>query len=342
MAKASIIVPIYNCEKYLDRSIGSLINQTFKDLEIIAINDNSTDNSYEILHRIKEKNPKKMIILNNDTNKGPAYSRNIGLDAATGDLIGFIDADDSVNLNMYEDLIISIEESNSDIARSNRIIKWGGFNVSFIGRSANTNKRVIINPKDDLSYLHKEYPCVTNKLLRRDLIGDRKFPENIKWEDYPFIIPIMYNANKVITVPTSTYYYHVNLKGTTITDSKKLTPKLLDIITANQLIEKELLRESNNEELKEEINFIAIQNILSRLRDILLSKISIKEKKELLTLFLQYIDEVYGDHLANNKYKDYINSRFLLSLRMNIIELLKDKKYISNNPIEEIQKILKK
>lgn len=59
MAKASIIVPIYNCEKYLDRSIGSLINQTFKDLEIIAINDNSTDNSYEILHRIKEKSLKK-------------------------------------------------------------------------------------------------------------------------------------------------------------------------------------------------------------------------------------------------------------------------------------------
>lgn len=109
----SIIMPVYNAEKYLKNSIHSLLNQTYKKLEIICINDGSTDNSLNILKHIAE-NDKRVIVID-QKNAGPARARNVGLDRATGKYISFVDADDCTDMWMYYSLVEYAENESADI-----------------------------------------------------------------------------------------------------------------------------------------------------------------------------------------------------------------------------------
>ena len=102
--KVSIIVPVYNVEKYLEECLDSLVNQTLKEIEIICINDFSPDNSLEILHRYKNNYPDLMKIIDLKQNVGPGYARNHGLDMAQGEYIVFVDPDDYIDITMCEKL----------------------------------------------------------------------------------------------------------------------------------------------------------------------------------------------------------------------------------------------
>lgn len=107
MAKISIIVPVYNTEKFLEKCLNSLINQTLKDIEIICINDGSTDKSLQILEKFANKDKRIQII--NQTNSGLSVARNIGIKKAKGEYIGFVDSDDWVDLNFFEQLYINVK-----------------------------------------------------------------------------------------------------------------------------------------------------------------------------------------------------------------------------------------
>ena len=106
--KISVIVPIYNVEKYLEKCLGSIINQTYKNLEIICVNDGSTDNSLEILK--KYSNQDSRIIIIDKKNGGLSSARNEGLKIATGEFIGFVDSDDYIESNTYEECILKFKE----------------------------------------------------------------------------------------------------------------------------------------------------------------------------------------------------------------------------------------
>ena len=111
--KLSVIVPVYNTEKYLERCIDSIVNQTFKNVEILLINDGSTDNSIEICRRY-EKNDERIKLINKQ-NSGVSETRNIGIENATGEFITFVDSDDEIALNMYEQMIGAANEKDADI-----------------------------------------------------------------------------------------------------------------------------------------------------------------------------------------------------------------------------------
>ena len=100
--KVSIIVPVYNNEKYLRRCLESLVNQSLKDIEIILINDCSTDKSIDILNGYEEKYSEKITLINLNENKRPGGARNRGIEAAKGEYLGFVDSDDYVEKDMYE------------------------------------------------------------------------------------------------------------------------------------------------------------------------------------------------------------------------------------------------
>ena len=112
----SIIMPVYNAEKYLNRSIESIMNQTYNNIEIILVNDGSTDNSLEICTSYQEKD--KRIKLINQENKGVSFARNKGIDEATGDYIMFIDSDDYIEKNMIEDMVAKITKDDIDLVIS--------------------------------------------------------------------------------------------------------------------------------------------------------------------------------------------------------------------------------
>ena len=113
MEKISVIIPVYNAEKYLSRCLESVINQTYKNLEIICINDKSTDNSAKILEEYSQDS--RIIVLNNENNQGSAISRNNGLDIATGDYVYFIDADDYIEKKYLEVMLNKEKDVNCDI-----------------------------------------------------------------------------------------------------------------------------------------------------------------------------------------------------------------------------------
>ena len=112
--KISVIVAVYNTEKYLDRCIESLLNQTYKNIELVIVEDCSTDSSRKLLK--KYKGNKNIKVFYNRENRGLSYSRNYGLKKSTGDFIGYIDSDDYVEPDYYEKLMSSIKDNKSDIA----------------------------------------------------------------------------------------------------------------------------------------------------------------------------------------------------------------------------------
>lgn len=114
--KVSVIVPVYNVGPYLTTCLESLINQTLKDIEIIAVNDNSTDNSLEILN-IFAKKDKRIKIINNITNLGTAATRNIGLSEAMGEYVAFIDGDDYLDLDFLYKLYFLAIDNNADVSK---------------------------------------------------------------------------------------------------------------------------------------------------------------------------------------------------------------------------------
>ena len=110
--KISVIVPVYNVEKYLRKCIDSLTNQTLKDIEIILVNDGSTDNSGSIIDEYAKQD--KRVIAIHKENGGQSSARNMGLDIAKGKYVGFIDSDDWIELDMYENMYLALVKGNAD------------------------------------------------------------------------------------------------------------------------------------------------------------------------------------------------------------------------------------
>ena len=126
MNKISIIIPIYNVEQYLPQCLDSIINQTYKNLEIILINDGSTDNSGKICDNYAKVDNRIHVF--HKKNEGVTSARNLGLDKCTGDFIGFVDPDDFIELNMYEILYNEQQRTNADIVWCNYLLYYSANN----------------------------------------------------------------------------------------------------------------------------------------------------------------------------------------------------------------------
>ena len=216
MAKISVIVPVYNAEKYLSKCIDSIINQTFKDIEIILINDGSTDRSIEICKSYKEKYDNIRFI--SQSNKGVSAARNLGIDNAVGEYISFVDADDWITDDMYGRLYKKVKDENADLAIYNctlekndeTIYKETGVGLDVLERNNIINIIIpkIINP--DKNNISLRGPCIY--LYKRELLTKYKiyFPKGIHiGEDLIFNLNIVLNANKLVNIKEYFYHYRI-------------------------------------------------------------------------------------------------------------------------------------
>lgn len=245
--KITVIVPVYNSEKYLDKCIKSLICQTYENLEIICINDGSTDNSLEILEKYKLKDER--IILLSQENSGVSTARNNGIKAATGDYVSFIDADDWVLLTLYQTFADYVSKAPEpvDIWCFNAAQYAEGKsdiipNTFLLLSDWNNHKDVCsIHTFDDCMQPFSRNLSAANKIYRREFLLKNKllFPENLKFEDSVFSMITFLNA-KSIMLTEEIFYRYRNNNG--ITASSEVTPKVLDIFNVVDLIEKEIRR----------------------------------------------------------------------------------------------------
>ena len=212
MKKVSVIVPVYNVEKYLSRCLESLINQSLKDIEIICINDGSADNSLQILKQFAYKDNRIKII--NQTNSGQSVARNKGLAIASGKYIGFVDSDDWIDNDYYEKMFETIERTNSDFACCS-IKRMYPYKQS--KRLEITKEEIICNLNDKFKYLNMPSQCFSvNKLYKRELLNkfEIRFIEGRYFEDIPFLLNIVLNFEQMVSVPNITYYYWANPNST--------------------------------------------------------------------------------------------------------------------------------
>lgn len=227
MKKISIIVPIYNEEENLRKCIESLINQTYKELEIILINDGSTDKSKEIIESFKDKR----IIAIDKKNTGISDTRNKGIDKSTGDYIMFVDSDDYLELNCIERLIETAEKENSEIVMFNYYLETPSKRIEI--KLPKIEARNLKEDKDLLTKIHLG-PCT--KIFKSELIKDNLFPLNLKYEDVPFVVEAVIKAGKISFVPNYLYHYVIKKSGETITRDERI----FDIITICAIVEKKL------------------------------------------------------------------------------------------------------
>lgn len=206
--KISIIIPIYNTERYLNKCLMSVLNQTYTNLEVICINDGSTDNSLTILNSIKDNRIK---IINID-NHGVGYARNLGIDKASGEFILFVDSDDYIESDCCEKLLISQIENSSDI------VYCGHFTRTFDGRLQKKWLPSLYLSKQPLVDRYKltKYLVVTKKLFKTSIIKDNciKFDTQLNYaEDSLFLTQYLVFCKSASGVKQCLYTDVINPKS---------------------------------------------------------------------------------------------------------------------------------
>ncbi len=210
-----MIVPVYNKEKTLARCLDSLLQQDYKNIEIIVVDDKSTDDSKKVIEYYQKKYPAKIKASFNKKNSYIGKTRNMGLSLATGDYIGFVDSDDYVKKDMYSTYIAFMEEHDLDIVSGyyEKVGKEEGLFKNTYFPLSNIKKR---------PHLLLEFDCgPCNKLFRKSLIDEHeiRFLENTKYEDVPFVLKALYYAKRVGHLKKSYYYYYIHDESeTTVMD----------------------------------------------------------------------------------------------------------------------------
>ncbi|MGN1327118.1 MAG: glycosyltransferase family 2 protein [Clostridia bacterium] len=197
MPKVSVIVPIYNVEKYLPKCLESLVNQTLEDIQIILVNDGSTDNSGQIAKEYANKYPKKIIYLEKE-NGGLSDARNYGIPRATGEYIAFLDSDDYIEKNAYEEMYNKAVEENSDYVECDFLWEYPN--------KIRKDTRIEYNNKQEM--MANVRVVAWNKLIKRNIIeeNDIRFPKGLRYEDVEFTYKLIPHLNKASYI--NKYFVH--------------------------------------------------------------------------------------------------------------------------------------
>lgn len=216
----SVIVPVFNTEKYLDKCIKSIIDQDYMNLEIIIVDDGSSDNSGKICNKWKKTDNRIKVI--HKPNGGLSSARNCGLDKCTGDYIGFVDSDDSIELDMYSTLLQQMLAYNAEISicQFKKVDESGArinlpYEDGIHQYSGDEAMKFLIEDK-----IITSHPC--NKLFTRSLWENSRFPEDRIYEDIAIMHKIFKQATSVVVTNQEKYNYLIRFDSTSFrTDSKR-------------------------------------------------------------------------------------------------------------------------
>lgn len=246
--KISVIVPVFNVEDYLNYSLDSILNQTLEDIEVICVDDGSTDNSLNILKDYAKKDERIKII--SKENEGQGTARNVGIDNAQGEFIAFVDSDDFIDKTMFEKLYNESVNKNLDLV----MCKVSSFdnetheindNLWYYSlKCFNGFKKDVFNNQDTKKFTHLISVTPYNKLYRNSFIQKNsiRFPDKYIFEDEVFFYNVYLKSKRIALVNENLYYYRTNRAGSTVSnDSNK---DYSDVVYIFKLI-RQLLIETN-------------------------------------------------------------------------------------------------
>lgn len=328
--KVSIIVPCYNAEKCLKNCIDSILKQSLKEIEIICVNDGSTDSTVNILQEYAKKDNR--IIVVNKENGGASSARNEGLKYAKGEFLIFIDSDDYIDSEMLSKMYEIAKKTKSQLVKCNRKDVYNAF----------TNKEVIVDrktiwdslktiKKDDfekeiyIEFFGRSRLCnVFTMLIERKIIvnNDIKFSEDLKVdEDEIFVIQLFNNSNTFTYIPSSYYYYVKSLTGltgtgTNIYDRYESRKKHINILKS---VSKKWSINNYDEVLENKIGFVGIYTAMQTA-----TKNAKFTKKEQFLLFEKIIDDkMFKDSIRKKNNSVLLTPEKLFSyfIRHNMVKI---------------------
>lgn len=229
--KVSVIVPVYNVQNYLAKCLDSLLSQTLQDIEIIVVNDGSTDGSQAVIDEFVKKNPQKIKAFLKE-NGGLSDARNFGLNHAGGEFIGFVDSDDYVSAAMFEEMYSLAKKHSAEMVICNlQKIDEHGNVTQKLTQIPNMPEKIDLNKHfsvfSDLSY----FAC--NKIFKRELFGNKKFKKGVHFEDIQLIPQLLLECKTL--AQTQNFHYNYLERSDSIT--KTHTRKGLDILKAVEDVE---------------------------------------------------------------------------------------------------------
>lgn len=306
MPKVSIIVPVYNVEKYLEKCLNSLVNQTLDEVEILVINDGSTDHSEKIIVYFQNRFPDKIKSFNKE-NGGLSDTRNFGLDRATGDYIGFVDSDDFVSPKMFSEMYSLAEKHQAQMVICN---------LQKVDENGNITQKLtqiphlleVIQLKDNFSVFADLSYFACNKLFTKELFEELRFKKDMHFEDIELIPKLLLKCK--ILAQTQNYHYQYLERTNSI--SKTHTAKGLDILKAIKNVDIAFKNSEFSSHEKELKGFKILEGVYTFLAYIAFVKDDIIAKK----LDAEYCEFIKGNNISLREIMFYkrFGKNYLLSL----------------------------
>lgn len=340
MVKVSVIIPVYNTEDYLNECLDSIVNQSLKDIEIICINDGSTDNSLKILNKYANIDDRFNVF--SQENKGQGSARNFGLKHAKGKYIYFMDSDDILELNALEDTYNICEENSLDFV----IFKLSTYNED-TGKKYNEKyygmddiksfKNKVFNYNDLKSLIFKIPVSPVNKLYNGDFLRNSniKFPENIIFEDNIFFWDVLFNSKRISLYDE---YLYIRRRHSSSSTGNVANKHLIDTIKVNNLVIQKFIDYGFFNKYKKILYNKKFNSLYFRFSSISSEHKSLffnEMKKDFLSMlnsdiydgFFNYLD-FKNKNIFNNVINAYSCDEFLLS--MEFFELKNNNKHLKD------------
>ena len=274
----SIVVPVYNISEYVGRCLDSLLKQTYRNIEIIVVNDGSTDDSFLICEKYSSDSRVRLF---SKTNGGLSSARNYGIEVSNGDYICFVDGDDYISNNYVERLLQLILDSEADIAVCNFYYEFDGY--CNLRDHKNISKDIVLSNIDAIKniYSFDSFGVATwNKMFKKDSFDSIRFPLGKISEDYYIMFELFYNSKK-IAYTTEPLYFYVQREGS-ITKKKRLPH---DVIEAAFLFRDFVINNKLEDDLLDYANLNIVFSCVGIYDTGLFNKtMGNKEKKELVSL----------------------------------------------------------
>jgi len=231
MPKFTIITPMYNSFNLMERYFESIINQTYKDFEVIIVDDCSTDGSYESAQQYVAKLPVSVSVLRSKTNAGPGNARNIGIDNAKGEWITFVDNDDWIDVNLLEKVVAVLEENSVECVIYDYYIKRDDSQRAC--KSMYIGEKGLVSISQCMAYIRNHS---IGKFYKRDKIKDIRFPHLRRCEDVAFVCPAVDACGSAYYLAEPLYYYYQ--RQTSLSNNKIMDET--DLIKAFTIVENSL------------------------------------------------------------------------------------------------------
>lgn len=310
--KVSVIVPVYNAEKYLPRSLNSILNQNYKNLEIIIIDDCSTDDSVKIIKKYALKDDRIRPVYSK-INNGVSKTRNIGLRTFSGDYVMFVDADDVLTKDCIEIMVDRLEKYDGDVVDSYHLVMYEDKGKKYYFTEGKLPKEDLVmgSLEDNIEVLDKA-TYITGKLIKKELLEGLYFDEELRrYEDMLFEHELKYRLKNMIFIKDVVYYY-VQVSGSLINTLGEKHAAYLDAAKKVQEVYKK-----SSKKVKERIQALLVTNaFFTGITKVIKNDKSIVDNTKILMDYFNRFDEIFNKWQNNPKISKFVKKN-VIKLRTN-------------------------